>query len=271
MNTPKLKPSHLSAKELNRVMTLCERAHRVTSTESFANHALAVLGTAVKHSYVNFVHFKTRPLQLEKAYSNTIPPETFLAFKSYMHQHPLLKNLINSPQTRVQTLQSVTSPTQFKKTDLYKKIFAPLHINDQLFISLRHKTDLFILGYDRDTPFTETEQLITHLIQPHLQIAWETWNNLRALKHEITLLSKETVLKKNLKKQIQTAQNLINNLTPRQRIITELVAQGLNNRTIAATLHIAPKTVGKHLENIFETLNIHHRTALATLWQQTTF
>ena len=55
-------------------------------------------------------------------------------------------------------------------------------------------------------------------------------------------------------------------LTDREREILDLVAAGKTNAEIAETIWIAPGTVRKHLENIYEKLGVHSRTAaIATL------
>jgi DNA-binding CsgD family transcriptional regulator len=50
-------------------------------------------------------------------------------------------------------------------------------------------------------------------------------------------------------------------LTDREREVLELVAAGKTNAEIAETIWIAPGTVRKHLENIYEKLGVHSRTA----------
>lgn len=50
-------------------------------------------------------------------------------------------------------------------------------------------------------------------------------------------------------------------LTPREREILALVAQGHTNAQIAAVLWISPATVGKHLENAYSKLGVTSRTA----------
>lgn len=50
-------------------------------------------------------------------------------------------------------------------------------------------------------------------------------------------------------------------LTSREREILELVALGLSNEEIARAAYIAPSTVRKHLENVFQKLEIRTRTA----------
>ncbi len=54
-------------------------------------------------------------------------------------------------------------------------------------------------------------------------------------------------------------------LTPRERQIAQLVAEGLTNSEIAHRLSISPGTVGRHLANIYPRLGIHSRAALASM------
>jgi DNA-binding CsgD family transcriptional regulator len=52
-------------------------------------------------------------------------------------------------------------------------------------------------------------------------------------------------------------------LTPREAEVLGWVARGKTNAEIAAALYISPQTVRKHLENIFEKLDVRTRTAAA--------
>ncbi len=52
-------------------------------------------------------------------------------------------------------------------------------------------------------------------------------------------------------------------LTPRQREVLRLVAEGETNRQIARHLDVSEGTVHKHLESIFERLGVTNRTAAA--------
>ena len=50
-------------------------------------------------------------------------------------------------------------------------------------------------------------------------------------------------------------------LTPREREVMSLVRAGKTNQEIARILWLSPRTVGKHLENVFEKLGVTNRTA----------
>jgi two-component system response regulator NreC len=51
-------------------------------------------------------------------------------------------------------------------------------------------------------------------------------------------------------------------LTPRQRQVLTLMAEGLSNAEIAERLDISTKTVARHRENMMARLNLHSRTEL---------
>jgi non-specific serine/threonine protein kinase len=53
-------------------------------------------------------------------------------------------------------------------------------------------------------------------------------------------------------------------LTARQREVANLVAEGLTNAQIAATLHLSERTVENHVFNALSALELHNRVQLAT-------
>jgi DNA-binding CsgD family transcriptional regulator len=53
-------------------------------------------------------------------------------------------------------------------------------------------------------------------------------------------------------------------LTPREREVAELVAQGMSSRDVAAKLVISPRTVDVHVEHIFAKLGFNARAQIAT-------
>lgn len=58
---------------------------------------------------------------------------------------------------------------------------------------------------------------------------------------------------------------LIKLLTPREREVLELLAQGYTNVEIAKKLHISKHTVKNHVSNIYQKLQVYDRTQMALL------
>ena len=73
-----------------------------------------------------------------------------------------------------------------------------------------------------------------------------------------------TLLRPHLRAAYITAERRRNGLvalTPRQREILQCVEAGYSNRQIARRLFVSEATVGKHLENVFQRLDVNSRTA----------
>jgi DNA-binding CsgD family transcriptional regulator len=57
----------------------------------------------------------------------------------------------------------------------------------------------------------------------------------------------------------------VEGLTPAERRVADLVAEGRTNREVAATLFLSEKTVATHLSHIYAKLGVRSRTELARL------
>ncbi|HWT91981.1 MAG TPA: helix-turn-helix transcriptional regulator, partial [Solirubrobacteraceae bacterium] len=57
-------------------------------------------------------------------------------------------------------------------------------------------------------------------------------------------------------------------LTPSELKIALLVAQGMTNREVAASLFLSPKTVEHHLSHVYRKLDVRSRTQLARLFAE---
>jgi DNA-binding CsgD family transcriptional regulator len=268
MKSQRSKFRHLSSKDLELISTLCERVHYTNPNEPFSNHAFVVLKNAISSTQFSVDRYRTDPLVLEGALSEGVSNEFHSVYKAYVHQHPLLHLFLAPGQSSFGTILTETSGVEFRKKVLYMEFYRKLGVEDQLAFSLPHKDGVYVIAYSRDRAFTEKEQTIMQVIRPHMQIAWQNWQRIRELEQRLQLLEGKAVISEESAKQACEAKQLMDRLSPRERDVAELVAQGMENRKIAETLHISPKTVGKHLENIFTALNLHHRAALAAKWRQ---
>jgi DNA-binding NarL/FixJ family response regulator len=100
----------------------------------------------------------------------------------------------------------------------------------------------------KDTPFEELTQAIRLAQKGYMQIA-------PGLMNHILEVAPQSIEKPEL--------TGWDDLTPRDREIVQLVAQGLNNREIAETLCLSEKTVKNRLTNILSCLSLRDRTQLA--------
>ena len=63
-----------------------------------------------------------------------------------------------------------------------------------------------------------------------------------------------------------SASNKLARLTPRETAVLGRVAQGDTNLQIANALFVSPTTVRRHLEHIFEKLEVRNRAAAASVY-----
>jgi DNA-binding CsgD family transcriptional regulator len=254
----------LSSRDWELIARLSERIHYINANEPFLNHAFVVLNDAIPNNFFSVESYSINPVSFEQAVNVGFTGEQLATHQRYLHQHPLVKHFMTVGVYSVGTILSVTTPDEFHKTDLYQNFYAFLGVEDQLIYTLPHPGGVYVLAYSRDTPFIEKEVLIMELLKPQLHIALRDWQcacELEQFRRTLQEKSPETGLDRD-------AQRFLARLSPRQLAVAEQVARGLENRQIAEVLHISPKTVGKHLENIFEILGIHHRAALAAIWER---
>jgi two-component system response regulator DevR len=68
-----------------------------------------------------------------------------------------------------------------------------------------------------------------------------------------------------LRGELVTPEDIINDLTPQERKILALVAEGMTNRQIASKVSLADKTVKNYVSNILMKLGLERRAEVAAL------
>ncbi|TCD14200.1 helix-turn-helix transcriptional regulator [Oricola cellulosilytica] len=69
-----------------------------------------------------------------------------------------------------------------------------------------------------------------------------------------------------LKMEPETEESMLENLTAREKEVLGMVAQGHQNKIIAADLQLSENTVKIHIHNIIRKLGVHNRTEAAALY-----
>jgi DNA-binding CsgD family transcriptional regulator len=127
--------------------------------------------------------------------------------------------------------------TEWHQVGMYAEYFHPMGVEHEIMLCLpggpgRTVRLIFFRGPGPD--FTERDRAILALLRPHLQHAY--------LDAELRRRG-------------------VPRLTPRQWQLMRLVASGYSNSQIARRLFISEGTVRKHLENIFQRLDVTNRMA----------
>ena len=95
--------------------------------------------------------------------------------------------------------------------------------------------------------------------RPHLRAALELFRGLGAVPWEERT---ETELRATGETARKRDVSTLDQLTPQERQIAELVAGGMTNRDIAARLYLSPRTIDYHLRKVFRKLGIAARSEL---------
>jgi DNA-binding NarL/FixJ family response regulator len=106
------------------------------------------------------------------------------------------------------------------------------------------------------------------LILPHIEQTWKMWKKTNGLRRDLDDLKASTYRSEEDEQSASNLRNHFDLLSHRQRTVVEQLADGMDNQQIADELKISIFTVKKHLQTIFQTLEITHRTQLAAKWHQ---
>ena len=131
-------------------------------------------------------------------------------------------------------ISDFVSARAFRQTTAYAVLMRPFGVEYELKLWLPAPpghTRSFCFARGPGNDFSERDVELLRLVRPHLARLRARWERAP-----------------------RPAQ-----LTERECDVLELVAQGLTNREVAARLFIAPGTVRKHLENVYEKLGVRTR------------
>ena len=158
------------------------------------------------------------------------------ACREFWHQDRL------SPVRGARKVSDVLSRRDFHRTELYQYVSRPVGIEDMMRLWFDPELPGARLEFDQARPaFTERDRDVLDVLQPHFKHLHRHALARQSRSPPLTLASER--------------------LTPRERNVLELVAEGRTNAEIGAALWISPGTVRRHLENIFGKLGVHTRTA----------
>lgn len=145
-----------------------------------------------------------------------------------------------TPYQGARKYSDLLSRREFHRLGLYQECARPLGVEDVFRVWLDARDgDRARLEFDRgQRDFRERDRAVLDLLLPHL------------VRHY-----------RRVGRRCRRVDGARESLTPREAEILELVAEGRSNAEVAQLLWISPDTVRKHLENAYDKLGVHTRTA----------
>ena len=162
------------------------------------------------------------------------------AARATTHTWPLVDRRVGSSNVPLK-LSDFLTRAELGRNPFYNEVLRPRGLEFQIKVWLPAPPEVvrafFVERVSGRRDLDERDRAVLALLRPHLASIRERWER----RHRPPLL------------------------TARETHVLELVAEGLTNAEVAATLVISRTTVRTHLENVFDKLGVHTRTA-AVAW-----
>jgi DNA-binding CsgD family transcriptional regulator len=154
------------------------------------------------------------------------------------------------------TISDFISDREFRRGAVYAEMCKPFGVRAvmKVFLPTGGATAAqFVFDTTRNR-FSDSDRLALQRLIPHLV---QLRRNAHARKAYLTLLDSTAAARTRLRR-----------LTSRERVVLARAATGETNAMIAQALFVSPGTVRKHLEHIFDKLEVRTRTEAAAIYTQ---
>lgn len=259
---------NLSHTDLQQVMLICEQLHHFRAEQSFLRHCHTVMDQTFACVHHSSEIYALNPFALTELENPTVSAYWLEIFNQHVHEHPYVELMLSERQNHLEVLQQEKSLKQFQNTALYNEFYDKVQGQNHLWLAYRDANELLSCVFLRESEFSDRELAMSQLIHPHVESAWKSWKKMRALKQELNLLKGSIYQSEEEEAAAARMRKTIDALTPRQRDVAELVALGEDNQQVSDELKISIGTVKKHLQTIFQSMDVQHRTELTAKWYQ---
>lgn len=257
---------NLTRSELRHVMEACSNLHLADPDKPFVSHCHSVLSQTFAHEHVSSESFEVAPFRPMDQVAPTIGLEWAPFAMEHIPEHPYFPRMSTKLLPDISTTEREPGYRLFTTTPLYNEFYAEIDGSSQMWIGLRDGNELLINMLYRKRAYTDAAVSMLEMVQPHLNAAWKSWKQNRAVIKQIQVLRKAACQSEEEEAEAALLRKQIDALPTRQRDVVELVAEGMDNQQVADELGISILTVKTHLQIIFKTLNVQHRTQLAAKW-----
>jgi DNA-binding CsgD family transcriptional regulator len=177
------------------------------------------------------------------------------AFMRHMSEHPLITHNARVADPVPRKISDFLSNRQFRSLGLYSEFFRLFGLKYQMALVV-HQAGMQMIGIAANrklSDFTERERTCLAALRPHV---------MRAYRNGLSV--------ERIRAQSWCGRNVeaTGSLTQRETEVLHWVARGKSNDDVARIIGVASATVKKHLEHIYDKLDVSNRTAASTLYAQ---
>jgi DNA-binding CsgD family transcriptional regulator len=234
-------------------------------TTPFPPDVLAGLRRVVRCDAVSYREWSPQE-QLESSLAADEPEAIRRVWRAYLqvrHEDPLRGGAWDGgpvpDRERVGQALAISdflSDREFRSGGLYAEICRPLGVRTvmKVFLPTGRATGASFVFDTARSSFADSDRLAVERLIPHLV---QLRRNAHARKSYLALLDSTAAARTRLQR-----------LTARERVVLARAAAGETNAMIAHALFISPGTVRKHLEHVFDKLEVRTRTEAAAIYTQ---
>ncbi len=237
--------AHPSDRDLRKALEFVHVASSGHGSDPFPQPAVDLLVQVVPAEFIGYYEWdnqaRFRPITSVEFPVVPVAAEVAEARMEYCWSYPL-SILLRQSETRALKISDFVSLRELHRLDYYDAVLRPFRIEHQMRLWLSAPPGIsrvFYFSRQRaQGDFGERDRRLLELLRPFLVATRERFE----LRHATTPTNSGS-------------------LTEREAEILRWVARGKTNREIASLLFVSPHTVRKHLENAYEKLGVHTRTA----------
>jgi DNA-binding CsgD family transcriptional regulator len=243
-----------------RVLNLVGEVSSLLDLDDFRDGLLTALAREVPSDYVSLNQIAPDPVQTWSVSAPALPGEVHESWARYALQNPLADWHMRTRDGRPLRFSDIVTREQLHQTDLYREVYAHLGVEYQIAFTLPSSEQrIMAIALSRcERDYSDEERELLTLARPHLIQAYR--NALDFTDRPLT--SGRTP---GIGPPERDLEDL--GLTPAQARVLRRIATGTSTATIANELQIAQRTVHKHLQRIYEKLDVSDRSdAAAKAW-----
>jgi DNA-binding CsgD family transcriptional regulator len=227
---------------LERSVQLVEQLGELTDPAAFASIVLPALAELVGCDVITYNEVGLTPASVhyEDWPRRALDAQTRQTFAHFAHQHPSIEHYRRTRDRRPVLISDFLTTGQFHRLDLYAEFFRLIPVEHQISLSLNEPGSVIVgIALNRTRKeFDEVDRAVLAILRRPLLAALT----------RVRLGDRGT-------------SSSVDDLSARERDVLELVATGQTNAAIARALGVSPRTVAKHLEHIYQKLQVANRAA----------